>query len=84
MKSNTRKLPKIGSLVHLYPWSAKMDYVKVESLLDHDAVRDFPPGTVAMIIDHVRHPDDSSQVVPLVLVDSFTGWVFCDEWKTIN
>jgi hypothetical protein len=81
--NTTPKLPKIGSLVTLLPFSPTMDYVKVESLLNENEVRDFPIGTIALVIDHQEHPDDRTgdTRVPVVLVDGFQGWVFNDEWK---
>jgi len=82
--NTTYKLPKIGSLVKLRPYVKGMDFVKVESVKDGDAVRDFPPGTVAMVIEHVAHPDDNGREVALLLVDGFTGWVFDDEWTYVR
>ena len=79
----THKLPKIGSLVVLRPYTVMMDFVKVESI-ENQEVRDFPPGTVAMVIEHALHPDDNSREVPILLVDGFAGWVFDDEWKYLG
>ena len=76
----TPKLPKVGSLVLLRPYAKGMDFVKVESISTQE-VRDFVPGTVAMVIEHASHPDSKDQMVPLLLVDGFTGWVFDDEWS---
>jgi len=76
----TPKLPKVGSLVLLRPYAKGMDFVKVESISTQE-VRDFVPGTVAMVVEHANHPDDDGRAVPLLLVDGFTGWVFDDEWS---
>jgi hypothetical protein len=81
--NTTPKLPKIGSLVKLRPYGKGMDYVKVESINDGQEVRDFPPGTIAMVIEHAAHPDDKGRDVALLLVDGFTGWVFDDEWTYV-
>ena len=75
------KLPKIGSLVSLHPYAKGMDFVKVEAISNDRIVRDFPPGTVAMVIEHAPHPDDTDREVPVLLVDGFAGWVFDDEWS---
>jgi hypothetical protein len=82
--NTTHKLPKIGSLVKLRPYAKGMDFVKVESLNAGEAVRDFPPGTIAMVIEHAAHPDDNGREVALLLVDGFTGWVFDDEWTYVR
>jgi len=81
--NTTPKLPKIGSLVKLHPYAKGMDYVKVEAISDDRIVRDFPPGTVAMVIEHAAHPDDHGREVPILLVDGFAGWVFDDEWTYV-
>lgn len=82
--SKKRKLPPIGSLIQLRPYHSSMDFVKVESLTDPDTVRDFPLETIAMVIDHGKHPDhigsSDPMLVPVVLVDGFAGWIFEDEW----
>jgi len=82
--NNTPKLPKIGSLVKLRPYAKGMEYVKVESINESRGVRDFPPGTIAMVVEHAAHPDDDDRMVPLLLVDGFTGWVFDDEWTYVT
>lgn len=79
----TPKLPNVGSLVKLRPYVAGMEFVKVESV-DSQNVRDFPPGTIAMVIEHAPHPDDEGRMVPILLVDGFTGWVFDDEWSYVR
>ena len=83
MSTTSRNLPQIGSLVTLRPYSDTMNYVKVESLADEEHVRDFPVGTLALVVGHREHPDDKSgdTMVPVVLVEDFQGWVFNDEWK---
>ena len=83
MSTTSRNLPQIGSLVTLRPYSLTMSYVKVESVADGDQVRDFPVGTLALVVGHREHPDDKSgdTMVPVVLVEGFQGWVFNDEWK---
>ena len=81
--NTTPKLPKIGSLVKLRPYVKAMDFVKVESIDESRAVRDFPPGTIAMVVEHVAHPDDKDREVALLLVEGFTGWVFDDEWTYV-
>jgi hypothetical protein len=83
MTTTSSNLPRIGSLVTLRPFSRTMNYVKVESLANEDEVRDFPVGTIALVIDHRVHPDDRTgeTAVPVVLVEGFQGWVFNDEWK---
>ena len=83
MSTTNHGLPRIGSLVTLRPYSGMLDFVKVESLVNEDDVRDFPVGTLALVIDHREHPDDKSgdTVVPVVLVEGFQGWIFGDEWK---
>ena len=82
--NTTHRLPKIGSLVKLRPYAKGMDYVKVESLADGQSVRDFPPGTVAMVIEHVAHPEEPEREVALLLVDGFTGWIFDEEWTYVR
>jgi hypothetical protein len=82
--NNTPKLPKIGSLVKLRPYAKGMEYVKVESINEGRGVRDFPPGTIAMVVEHAAHPDDDDRMIPLLLVDGFTGWVFDDEWTYVS
>jgi len=82
--NNKPKLPKIGSLVRLRPYVKGMDFVKVEALSEGGDTRDFPPGTIAMVIEHAEHPDDSTRTVPLLLVDGFSGWVFDDEWTYVR
>jgi len=79
----TPPLPKIGSLVKLRPYVKGMDFVKVESIKD-ESVRDFPPGTIAMVVEHAAHPDDKGRTVPILLVEDFTGWVFDDEWTYLR
>ena len=83
MSTTNSNLPRIGSLVSLRPYSDTMNYVKVESLANENDVRDFPVGTLALVIDHREHPDDKSgdTTVPVVLVEGFQGWIFSDEWK---
>ena len=82
--NNKPKLPKIGSLVRLRPYVAGMDFVKVEAFNEGGDTRDFPPGTIAVVIEHAEHPDDSTRVVPHLLVDGFSGWVFDDEWTYVR
>ncbi len=83
MSTTSSNLPRIGSLVTLRPYSPTLDFVKVESLANEDDVRDFPIGTLALVVDHREHPDDKSgdTMVPVVLVEGFQGWIFSDEWK---
>ncbi len=82
--NNKPKLPKIGSLVRLRPYVKGMDFVKVEAISVDGNTRDFPPGTIAMVIEHAEHPDDNTRTVPLLLVDGFSGWVFDDEWTYVR
>ena len=89
--SKNRKLPKIGSLVKLKSWSPSMGWVKVESLFqsgqeDEVVCRDFPVGTIALVVDHKSHPDgkEGEIMVPIVLVDNFQGWIFADEWTRLT
>jgi len=94
MSTRSKKLPSIGSLVTLHPYSDTMNYVKVEQtgggtlpLEDGQLeTREFPIGTVAMVIGHMDHPDDKTgdTTVPLIIVDGFKGWIFNDEWKYLT
>jgi len=79
----TPKLPEIGSLVKLRPYVKGMGYVKVESI-ENQGVRDFLPGTIAMVIEHTTHPDDNGRQTAILLVDGFAGWVFDDEWTYVT
>ena len=93
MNSIHGKLPSIGSLVKLKPYHENMSYIKVECLQDKSPpldvlpeTRDFPAGTLAMVVGHVDHPDDKSGEikVPIILVEDFQGWIFNDEWRRIR
>jgi hypothetical protein len=88
MSSHHRKLPPVGSLVTLHPYAQSMDFVKVEALVSDETsaeeciTRNFPIGTVAMVVEHIGHPDEPGGMqVPVVLVENFKGWIFNDEWK---
>ena len=89
MNSIHGKLPSVGALVKLKPYNESMSFIKVESFSTDDGdgdTRDFPVGTLAMVVGHADHPDDTSGEikVPVIVVENFQGWIFNDEWHRIG
>ena len=86
-KTPKRKLPAVGSLVKLKTFSEKVDHIKVEAVDSDDmpmesAVRNFEPGTLAVVTGHTMNFTNGERV-PVILVDNFHGWIFPDEWEKI-
>jgi len=77
--------PEIGSLVRLKSWNNE-HYVKVAAHTPdcEDTYALVPYGSTAMVIGYHTRECDKRDIVPVISVGSVSGWIFMDEWESLN
>ena len=77
--------PDLGTLVRLKSWNREA-YVKIASHApdSEDIYTLVSSGATAMVVGYHTRAWDKKDIVPVVAVGSVTGWIFMDEWETLD
>ena len=75
-------LPKINSLIALKSRHPSEGRVLIGLFPDNEEGPEFANGTMAIVVEHKLLND--GEYVPMILVEGVVGWIFNDEWISVE